>query len=663
MISPARCAALLLAAATVACAQVGNDSIVEARELLKAGAKSRPALQALRDKVVNARHPLAMWVDYWELGSRLADAQAPEVDAFLARWSGTYVEDRLRNDWLLELGRRRDWITFEREHPRFRMQDDRDVACYALLIEQRAGRDVKAQALAAWYAQRDLDEGCQLLSLGLAEARQLSPGDIWQELRLSIDANRPRAARAAAALLGPSTAQGVGELLDQPARLLKRRLTEPSGQQQELALLALMRLAASDPDAAATELEAGWARRLDNEQAAFAWASIGRQQALRLNDRAYDSYRLAWKHQREHSRDKPRWSDEAFAWGARAALRAPKLDRERWGLVLQSIEALGPQEARDPAWAYWKARALQARARTDAEREQARAQLEAVAGGLGFHAQLAAHDLGQPLVLPPPPPALTDAERDAAAQTAGLQRGLQMAQLGLRDEGRREWNFTLRGMGDRELLAAAQMACNAADWQLCINTSERTREQVDLQQRYPMPFAAEIQAQAKAQGLDPAFVFGLIRQETRFMPALRSSAGASGLMQLMPNTARWTARKIGLDFQIGQINDIDTNLRLGTTYLRRVLDDLEGSQAMAAAAYNAGPGRPRRWREGPLLDAAAWAENIPFNETRDYVRKVLGNATIYSQLMGTTVPPLRARLGQTIGPRDPAATATDTTLP
>ncbi|MDH5330958.1 MAG: transglycosylase SLT domain-containing protein, partial [Aquincola sp.] len=103
--------------------------------------------------------------------------------------------------------------------------------------------------------------------------------------------------------------------------------------------------------------------------------------------------------------------------------------------------------------------------------------------------------------------------------------------------------------------------------------------------------------------------------------------------QLMPSTARWTARKIGLPYTNDQITDRGTNLRLGTTYLKLVLDDFDGSQAMAAAAYNAGPNRPRRWREGATVEPAIWAENIPFAETRDYVKKVLSNATVYAALL------------------------------
>jgi soluble lytic murein transglycosylase len=119
-------------------------------------------------------------------------------------------------------------------------------------------------------------------------------------------------------------------------------------------------------------------------------------------------------------------------------------------------------------------------------------------------------------------------------------------------------------------------------------------------------------ARAQALGLEPALLFGLIRQESRFISDARSGVGAQGLMQLMPATAKWTARKVGLEYRPQMITDRDTNLHLGAAYLKRLLDDFDGSLAMAAAAYNAGPGRPRRWREGALMEPAAWAESIPF---------------------------------------------------
>jgi soluble lytic murein transglycosylase len=153
-----------------------------------------------------------------------------------------------------------------------------------------------------------------------------------------------------------------------------------------------------------------------------------------------------------------------------------------------------------------------------------------------------------------------------------------------------------------------------------------------------------------AIGLDPAYVYGLIRQESRFIMDARSGVGASGLMQVMPATARWTAKKIGMDsFTPDQLNDRDTNIAIGTGYLKLVLDDFGGSMALAAAAYNAGPGRPRAWRNGPVMEAAIWAENVPFTETRDYVKKVLSNTTVYAAVLSGQPQSLKARLGQ-VGP-------------
>jgi soluble lytic murein transglycosylase len=164
--------------------------------------------------------------------------------------------------------------------------------------------------------------------------------------------------------------------------------------------------------------------------------------------------------------------------------------------------------------------------------------------------------------------------------------------------------------------------------------------------------------------LNNGWVYGLMRQESRFIMNAKSSVGAQGLMQLMPATAKWTAKKIGLAYSPALLIDRDANIKLGTSYLKLVLDDFAGSQALAAAAYNAGPNRPRHWREGPPLESAIWAENIPFGETRDYVKKVLSNATFYAVLLSSGAPTsLKLRLGPQIGPREGNAAPPDKELP
>jgi soluble lytic murein transglycosylase len=656
-------AASLWVVMPVAHAQGGDTVVVDAREALRK--KDRNRLAAARAAVFAERHPLAMWVDYFELSNRLADAQQDELAAFFTRWSGTYVEDRLRNDWLLELGKRRDWANFALEAPRFRMNDDREVACYALLLEQQGGKDVRDAALAAWLAQREADDGCALLAAQLVDAKVFTAAEVWRKARAAAEANRPRAVRQAVMLLSLTAAGNAADGMDNPARYLATHPMLSNRTDAELAALALTRLAATDVEFATTQLGERWDRALPADLAAWCWATLAKQAALKLLPDASDHFqRAALRTMKEGvAIELP---DDTLAWKVRAALRADN-GRARWQQVVQAVNAMSLAEQRDPAWVYWKARALQALAKDSQDGDAMRALAQELLGGIAdqfhFYGKLAADNLGQVVQLPARPLPPTPEERDAAAGHPGLGRALQLIALGLRQEGVREWNYSLRGMGDRELLAAAQLACDREVWDRCINTSDRTRTEIDMAQRFPTPFRKEVQAAARELGLDPAYVYGLIRQESRFVMNARSTVGASGLMQLMPATARWTARKIGLDYSADLIADRDTNLKLGTTYLKLVLDDFSGSQALAAAAYNAGPGRPRKWREGPLLEPAVWAENIPLSETRDYVKKVLSNSAYYAALLNGKAPSLKARLGRPIGPADSSAPPPDKTLP
>ena len=649
-----------------AVAQTPHRVVIDAREAF--GKRDRVLLT---NAAVQARqHPLAQWVEYWELTNRLSSAQVDEVEAFYARWPGTYVEDRLRNDWLLELGRRRDWANFGRDYPRFRMNDDREVTCYALLTQHLKGQDVRDAARSAWFAQREFDDGCNLLASTLFAAGVFNDNDAWRKARLSVEVNRPRSARAAAGFVSPAAATAVAELFENPARYLARKPSRDGAAGDELATLALARLASNDPQAAAMQLQERWQAQLPPPLAALAWAAVAKQAALKLMPEAAPWAQRAWSLRNESTpaqRALAPWSDDTLGWQVRAALRSDGRDAERWQLVAQGIDAMSADERKDPTWVYWRARAQLAMAKAgpegDAERQEARQQLETISGQMNFYGKLALEDLGGKTALPPRPAALSDAEREAARRNPGLERALLLISIGLRSEGVREWNFTLRGMQERELLAAAQLACDREVWDRCINTSDRTRQEVDMAQRFPMPFRNEVVSQARELGVDPAYVYGLIRQESRFIMDARSHVGASGLMQIMPATAKWTAKRIGVDYKPEMIADRDLNLRLGTTYLKLVLDDFGGSQALAAAAYNAGPGRPRRWREGPPIEPAAWAESIPFNETRDYVKKVLSNAVYYNALLGGTQVPLKGRLGKQIGPRDPRSPDPDKNLP
>ena len=649
------CSLALVAVQPVVRAQGGDSIISDAREAFRK--KDGKRLAVLRDTAVGISHPLAMWPDYWELNTRIGEVQQPEVDKFSARWSGSYVDDRFRNDWLLELGKRRDWANFAIEFPRFKLNDDREVTCYALLTDHLAGKDVTDAARAAWLAQRDGDDGCALMATTLGEAKLFTLADAWRKARFAIDANRPRAARQAAALISPAAIVAVSTMTDSPARYLARGASTANREAAELTTLALMRMATNDPEASVNLLNERWDAVLPSDLATWAWAEAGKQAAMKLMPEAADYY-LRAAQRASKARSDVELTDDMLAWKVRAALRADN-GKARWQQVMQAINAMSANEQAETAWVYWKARALTALASDSLDSESMRAmsrvQMASIAGQMNFYATLAAENIGQPLFVPARPLPLTPAERDAATNNPGFVRALQLIGMGLRGEGVREWNYMLRGMGDRELLAAAQLACDREVWDRCINTSDRTKTEIDIEQRFPMPFRKDVVAQAGEIGLDPAYVYGLIRQESRFIMDARSNVGASGLMQIMPATARWTAKKIGLAYTPDLIADRDTNLRLGMSYLKLVLDDFGSSQALAAAAYNAGPGRPRKWRDGPVLEPAVWAENVPFPETRDYVKKVLSNATYYAVQLGQPGPSLKARLGRSIAPAGPNA--------
>ena len=620
----------------------GDEVILDMQQAFRKGDKNR--LSALLPQTRG--HVLEPLAAYWEMRNRLDTAPESEIRSYLSTYAGSYYEDRLRNDWLLQLGRQRNWATFTAHYPLYRMQDDRELRCYGLATEAMNSKaNVADEAKKHWYALREADDGCTWLAEHLHSGKQINGLDLWRKARIAMDANRPRPAQAAVAIEAPKLAEQVALIYADPAKYLDKRIIAITRNRKELAVLALIRLASSDPSQAASLMERRWAIQLSAEERNWTWAVIGKQAAQKLQNEAAGYFA---KVQKDSD-----LNDDLLSWKIRAALR-----QSDWKQVLSASQAMSPEGRKDPAWVYWRARALLATAGDNpVQRQEAQSLLQSMASVHGFYEQLAMEELGQAILPPQKPEPLTAAERAAVHLNPGLQRALYAINIGLRAEGNREWNYTTNlhtrgGMSDRELLAAAELACQRQVWDRCINTSERTKEVIDLEQRFPMPLRETVVRRSGNIQLDPAFVYGLIRQESRFITDARSHVGASGLMQVMPATAKWTAKKIGLNnFTPNQINDHEVNVTIGTGYLKLVLNDFEGSMPMAAAAYNAGPSRPRNWRNGPVMEAAIWAENIPFQETRDYVKKVLANTTNYAAILTGQPQSLKARLGK-VGPRN-----------
>jgi soluble lytic murein transglycosylase len=604
-----------------------DEMLLKAYDAFRAG----DPLKLQRYARLPAGHVLAPYVEYWRLKLRLEDQPDGDVRAFLEREQGSYLAERLRADWLKVLGKRGDWAAFDRELPPL-VQDDAEIRCYGWLARlARSDASAYDEARAAWLEPREFSEGCLVLAERMVEAGRVSVDEIWQRVRLLFENGQLSAARRSLAWLPAGERHDEG-MLNQAATAPKRLLASPPRDlskraTREILMFAVQRLARSDIDAAAEVMGGRLGAQLPPEDAKYLWGRLAYEGARRLLPEAGGWYSRA---------DAAALSDEQLAWKARAALRAAD-----WSTVRDAIDRMSAQQRQDPAWSYWYGRALAAQGVADG----ARAYFLRIAGQPTFYGLLAAEELGGMAGIPEPFHVPTDAQIEAARANPGLARALELYRLDLRSEATREWVYSIRGMDDDQLLAAAELARRAGVFDRAINTADRTAHFHNYKVRFLVPFKDVFREQAKSSGLEEAWLLGLVRQESRFIVNAKSSVGARGLMQLMPATAKWMAKRSGmLDFNMARVADVPVNVALGSEYLKLVLENL-GHPVLASAAYNAGPGRARRWRDARPLEGAIYAETIPFNETRDYVKKVMANTMYYAQLIGGKLVPLKERLG------------------
>jgi peptidoglycan lytic transglycosylase len=621
-------AALFLApGAARAAPEPTDEDFLAARTAFERGQKTR--FEALAPKL--AGHVLEAYVEYWQLALRLDAAGADEVRAYLDKWPDSPLADRLRIDYLKMLGKRGDWAAFGTLYPP-PAGEDIELACYGIqLRRQQEGAAALVAAKPLWFSAQSTPESCEPLFAALIASGDLSASDRRTRFRLAAEAGNVRLARVIAEDLPLDGRIPTRELLAverDPARALaKGEFAVKSRGGRELLLYALERAARSD----AALARPAWEKqreRLPDADRLYGNARIAYHAARQLLPQANDWYREA--------AGAP-FNDAQHAWRVRAALRAGA-----WTDVESAIEAMPSPLSQEAAWRYWKARA-QAAAGHAAEANEIYAGL---ARDFHFYGLLAAEALGQRIEPVSDPARPSPAALALFGAQPGIRRAVKLAELDMRAESQREWSYVVRGRDDEGLLLAADYARRVGLYDRAINTAERTKERHDFGLRYMMPFREHFAAAARDSAADEALLLSVARQESRFAPDIVSSAGAVGLMQLMPPTARWIAKQMGRsDYRSSQIADLATNTQFGAFYFKYWQDRLDGMPVLAAAAYNAGPSRAQAWRNGAPLEGAIWVESIPFNETRDYVKKVLANAMFYARELDQPYVPLSTRLG------------------
>lgn len=622
------CFILGLATALPAWADSGDAAVLRARAAYTARQVANLE-RAAAD--VPGDHVLAPYVEYWRLMLSGRGDEARVAD-FLARYPDSRMAESLRADWLKSLGARAAWPQYLAEYPRL-LKPDTAHQCYAYRAEWALGnRDHQREAVSLWFTGRDLPSACAPLFGQLLEAGLLNEEDVWRRIRLALDAGNLRVAQAVAGAL-PEAQRPAASVFDQaardPARLLTSggKLDFRQRGDREIALYALDQVAKGSSTSAEQAL-----RKLPAQFSAdemhMAWARLATWAARRHEARALDWYQQAGG---------VAVNDFQREWWTRAALRAGD-----WQTVQRVIESMGDSTRAQPAWRYWLARALQA----NKQRQAANALFLALSREHHYYGQLAQEELG-PVMQAPQINVKTGGENVAAiARLPGIARAQALYDLGLRSDAALEWNWTIQSFSDNQLLAAAELARQMAWYDRAIDTAERTRELHDFELRFLAPYRELAHQSASDNQIDEAWVFGLMRQESRFINVARSNVGAAGLMQIMPATARWIAQRLGIKrFDTNEMQDPARNIQFGAYYLKHIQVSLDGSPVLATAAYNAGPGRAQRWRDIQPMEAAIYIESIPFGETRNYVQKVMSNAMYYAQRFGQPSALLKDRLG------------------
>jgi len=596
-------------------------------------ANHRTQLAALAPKLKD--HLLEPYVEYWQLFFKLPGASAEEVRAFLLRYPGSALAEQLRTDWLKVLGKSGRWESFQAEYPAL-SGDDPEVTCYMLLARfKRDDQSVLGDFKPFWNAPRELPEGCLSLARAIHKAGQLGSREAWGRFRVLVGSGLMGAAKRAMEFLPRGEAidaKRLSAVIRAPVKFLRNLQVDLAKvTDRELVIVALTLAADPDPRAAAGFWGGGLSDAFPVEDRRYVWLMLAMNGALRQVPEALDWFGGAGA-----------LTDEQLAWRTRIAMRTDK-----WAEVRSSIDRMSVLAKNDPAWTYWYGRA---------ERElgsplEAEGYFERIAGEHSFYGRLAAEELGVNLRIPARAPLPTESEIAEVAAIPGLARALALYRLDMRTEATKEWLWTVRGMDDRKLLAAAELARRNEAWDRAISTADRTVLAHNFSVRYLAPYREVLAEKARSRDLDEPWVLGVVRQESRFITGAKSSAGATGLMQVMRPTAKWVAQRMRMkNFSWARLHEPDLNAALGTYYLRHVLDQFDGSPVLAAAAYNAGPTRARLWRGSVPVEGAIFVETIPFGETRDYVKKVMANTVYYAAVLGTEPTPLKTRLG-TVLPR------------
>ncbi|CAK0754155.1 soluble lytic murein transglycosylase [Gammaproteobacteria bacterium] len=582
-------------------------------------------------------YPLYGYLVHDDLKVRLADAADSEVQTFLTRYADLPVAETLRNAWLKRLAQEDRWSDFLINY-----RETQETALRCLRIRARIATREEGAPLdqtliqelkELWFVGKQQAPECEDTLTVWQEIGGITQDDLWRRVTLAFESGNVSLAEDLGARL-PATDRAWVRVWarvhrDPRAGLEDPLLVEDGVRARTVVCDAVARLARENILTAINRWEA--LQEHYSFTAAERWTTE-RSIALRAASSRHASALELLERLSFTDADVRRARVRAALWAG------------NWSAVLHHTRELKPWEQKTDRWRYWEARALEETGRPGAKNIHSE-----LASHRGYHGFLAADHLNRPYAFNHRPLIVADEDLANLERKPAMIRAREWFLTDYLSEGRREWMAAIGGSDARELSAAALLAARWNWPDRVIATLGRSTEENDLVLRFPLPYQRQVMAQAVKAGISPAVIFAVARQESIFMPDVRSPAGALGLMQLMPATATQVARRLKVPFAGASILlDPEYNLRIGSAFLAQMIDH-QGSLALAAAAYNAGPGRVKQWRPRATMAADAWIESIPFDETRRYVRNVLTYAAIYGWRLNLAIQ----RLADAMSPVNP----------
>ncbi|TCB64251.1 lytic transglycosylase [Acinetobacter sp. ANC 4216] len=582
---------------------------------------------------------LGYYPEYWLLNSNLANQPASQIINFAQRYPQSAMAEKLAADYVEEKVKQADFATAQ-PILQYVTNPDQAESCAVAQVRAKSGDPlVFAEYKDVWLATSSQPESCTGLGRMMLSSPLMTEQDRQQRLWGQLRAGQSGLALATAQSLGVNLS--LAQLNQIQANPLNYLWSAPkaSAADQAYLIYALGRLADSDLNTAMAAVKnAAEGAPLQVQKALYRTVGyIGGTTVMKNNfNREVLNYLDA-------SYGLPFSAEEAEIY-ARQAIRF-----SAWESLIRAIDAMGVTQKQEDRWQYWLARASEQRGDANSKRV-AQEIFKKLAQGDDYHNLLARDRLGQSYNNIPSNVQPSNSDVQRLSQNIHFNRAFALRRVNAPDSYvNREWNWAVRQAylkhDDGLLLAAAKRATDIGWYDRAIYAADRTESKHNYAYRYAMPHQSYVVSHSRNAGIDPAWAYGLMRQESRFVSQARSHVGAGGLMQIMPDTAKLVARQMGETYNPAALTDMNTNIRYGTFYLSMIQSQLSNSPVLATAGYNAGPNRARRWQpEAQPIAADQYTESIPLTETRDYVKHVMTNATHYGVLLGQGAQSLEKRM-------------------